>query len=60
VIRRLEKILEESSGDGAPRGTEEEMDMDLGEEDLDGKARMREVRSAFSISSFLATRDVLF
>ncbi|KAL7415113.1 armadillo-type protein [Mrakia frigida] len=42
VVRRLEEILEESSGDGTSRGTEEDLEMDLGEEDLDGKARMRE------------------
>jgi len=60
VIRRLEEILEESSGDGSSRGTEEEMDMDLGEEDLDGKARMREVRTSFPIAFFRSTRLLIF
>lgn len=50
MVRRLEEILEESSGDGTSRGTEEDLEMDLGEEDLDGKARMREVRVTFRAS----------
>lgn len=46
ILRRLEDILEESSGDGTFKLSQEEMDMALGEEDLDGKARMREVGPA--------------
>jgi hypothetical protein len=50
VIRRLEYILEESAGDASSRTREDDVEMDLGEEDLDGKARLREV-SRQSLSS---------
>lgn len=56
VVRRLEYILEESSGDGSSRENDDE-DMDLGEEDLDGKARLREV-SHLSLRSCLVLRCV--